>query len=145
MKPLRILSPIHKIKRQIEMYLEARVKALDCSLIEGHIVGYLSSYAPCPVAELVRVFGIKRSTLTSLLDRLESRELISRRVNPADRRSWLVEILPTGKKLSRRLRKIFDEFEKNVLSEISLKDLAGFDNLITAIAKITDVQVCKSR
>ena len=68
---LEFLSPLHKASRQISMYLEANTKELGVSPLEGHILTYLRKYAPAPINELVRVFGIKQSTFTSLLDRLE--------------------------------------------------------------------------
>ena len=89
---LKFLSPIHKSTRQIELYLEGRMAELGVSNPEGHLLSYLASYAPCPVGDLRRVFGYKGSTLTSMLDRLERRGLITRGAHPGDRRSFLVEL-----------------------------------------------------
>jgi DNA-binding transcriptional ArsR family regulator len=86
--PLEFLSPLHKASRQITVYLEAHTRELGVSPGEGHFLSYLRSYSPAPVGELVRVFGIKQSTFTSLLDRLEKAGLIRREMNPGDRRSF---------------------------------------------------------
>ena len=72
----KFLSPIHKANRQVSLYFEEQMVDMELSPVEGHIVSYLKSYAPCPISELVRVFGLKQSTMTSMLDRLEQRRLI---------------------------------------------------------------------
>ena len=98
--PLQFLSPIHKASRQISIYLERATIELGVSAGEGHLLSYLRTYAPCPLSELERVFGHKRSTLTSMLDRLSDRALLTRHVNPDDRRSFTLELTPEGRKLA---------------------------------------------
>ena len=106
---LEFLSPLHKASRQITMYLETRTQELGVSPLEGHVLTYLRKYAPAPVGELVRVFGLKQSTFTSLLDRLERSGLVRRERNPDDRRSLLVHITVQGRELTTRL--LNDYFE----------------------------------
>jgi hypothetical protein len=55
---LQFLSPLHKASRQLSVYLEAHTRELGVSPSEGHLISYLRSYAPAPVGELVRVFGM---------------------------------------------------------------------------------------
>lgn len=141
MDALKILSPIHKATRQIGLHLERATRRLGVSNIEGHLLTYLLSYAPCPIAELNRVFGIKRSTLTSILDRLEERRLISRTVNPADRRSWLVHIQPAGAEIAGRLRKTLEEFEAEIIGLLGQEDLRSFNRVMETIARVTAVEL----
>jgi DNA-binding MarR family transcriptional regulator len=100
--PLDFLSPLHKASRQISVYLEGHTRELGVSPIEGHFLSYLRSYSPAPIGELVRVFGIKQSTFTSMLDRLEKAGLIRREMNPGDRRSFLIHITDPGRELAER-------------------------------------------
>ena len=93
---LDFLSPLHKASRQISVYLESRTRELGVSPLEGHVLTYLRSYAPASIRDLVRVFGVKQSTFTSLLDRLERGGLVRRTINPDDRRSFLVHITDQG-------------------------------------------------
>ena len=141
MDALRILSPIHRATRQIGMYLEGEIKPMGVSIVEGHILSYLLSYSPCSIRELNRVFGYKPSTLTSILDRLVERDLITRRVNPGDRRSWIVILQTGGKGLALKLRKLLDSFESEVLKNLDRNDIESFNNVMEAIAKVTEVKV----
>jgi DNA-binding MarR family transcriptional regulator len=139
--PLQFLSPIHKASRQISIYLEGATIELGVSPGEGHLLSYLRTYAPCPLPELERVFGHKRSTLTSMLDRLSDRGLLTRQVNPADRRSFTIELTPDGRKLAGKLQKLLEAFEQSVKERINDKQMAGFRAVMEAIAAVTDVKV----
>src|SRR5215212_6058098 len=96
---LEFLSPLHKASRQISVYLETHTRELGVSPAEGHVITYLGSYGHVQVGELVRVFGMKQSTLTSMLDRLERAGLVHRDPHPDDRRSFLVNVHEDGAEL----------------------------------------------
>ena len=61
-----------------------------------------SGYAETPgqVADLVKV---SRTTMTGILDRLESDGLISRRIHPEDRRCFVLELTDAGRALVSRI------------------------------------------
>ncbi len=134
---LQFLSPIHKSTRQVELYLEGRMAELGVSNPEGHLLSYLASYAPCPVGDLRRVFGYKGSTLTSMLDRLERRGLITRDVHLQDRRSFLVELSALGRKTARAVTRVVVDLESDILKHCEPGDLEGFRTVMAAIAEAT--------
>ncbi len=139
--PLQFLSPIHKASRQIGIYLEKATAELGVSPGEGHLLSYLRSYAPCPVSELERVFGHKPSTLTSILDRLAERELLTRQINPNDRRSFTIELTPEGRRLAGKLQKILEVFEEQLKDRLTERQVSGFRAVMEAIADVTEVKV----
>lgn len=145
MKPLKILSPIHKASRQIEIYLEGRIRGLGFTTSEGHLLTYLLSYAPCPVSELHQVFGFKRSTLTSMLDRLAAQGLIDRTVHPSDRRSWMIGCTPKGKSHARKLRAALESFETAVSGQVKAGEIQSFLRIMHIIEETTGVRLKASR
>ncbi len=138
---LTFLSPIHKASRQIAVYLEGQMEDLDVSPLEGHVLSYLRSYAPCPISELGRVFGLKGSTLTSMLDRLEDREIIGREINPDDRRSFVIKLTREGRRLADRIQKIVEELEQLLGRVVGANDVKGFEAVMAAIGKVTQVKL----
>jgi len=138
---LEFLSPLHKASRQLSVYLEARTQAVGLSSLEGHVLTYLKSYAPAPVGELVRVFGLKQSTLTSVLDRLERPGLIHREINPDDRRSFLIHITDDGRKLATRMTRVLLALEDDIRAHVSPRQIAGFHAVMAAIEAVTQVQL----
>lgn len=138
---LEFLSPMHKASRQIAMYLEAHTRELGVSPLEGHLLTYLRKYAPAPVGELVRVFGIKQSTLTSMLDRLEKAGLVRREKNPGDRRSFLIHITPEGRKLTHHLNRLLAALEKDLRTRVRSGHVKGFHAVMAAVGEVTRVRL----
>ena len=143
--PLRYLSPIHKAVRQITLYLEPQCAALGVSPAEGHLLSYLRTYAPCPIVEILRVFGSKPSTMTNILERLAGRGLIIRDHDPEDRRSILVSLTREGKGVAGRINRMIRDLEGRIGTHVRKHELAGFQSVMSAVENATGVQVRKER
>ena len=139
--PLRFLSPIHKATRQLSIHLQRIHAGLGVSHPETHVLAYLLSYGPCSVGELLNVFGHKKSTLTSILDRLAKRGHIVRDVNPLDRRSFMIDLTAPGRRTARKIRRLLENLEEEIASRISQRSLAGFRHVMEAIANVTVVEM----
>lgn len=138
---LEFLSPLHKASRQITVYLEALDDEPGLSSTDGHILTYLRSYAPAAIGELVRVFGIKQSTFTSMLDRLEKAGLIRREINPGDRRSFLIHITDQGAAVAEDSTRRLVEFEDEIRRRAGPRDVQGFHAVMAVIEEITRVRL----
>ena len=71
-----------------------------------------------------------------ILDRLERRGLIERRVNPGDRRSSLLVPTRAGLEAAREVAAVFDAIEARALAEVTADDLLGFESVMAAIERI---------
>ena len=131
---LLYLSPIHKASRQIGIYFEGALRGSGLSPFEGHLLSYLRSYAPCALSEIHRVFGIKRSTLTSVFDRLEERGLISRETLAEDRRSFSVRLTSKGRTAANQVQRHVEALEAAISKGIAKSDLEGFRRVMASIA-----------
>ena len=123
------------------MYLERRTQELGVSPIEGHVLTYLRSYAPASIRDLVRVFGIKQSTFTSLLDRLERDGFVRRAINPDDHRSFLIHITDEGTELAVRLTRLLKSLEDEIRARVEPRNVKGFHAVMGAVEEITRVQL----
>jgi DNA-binding MarR family transcriptional regulator len=138
-KPLRFLSPMHKASREVGVYFERLLGDSGLAPQEGHILTYLRSYAPCPIADVVTVFGLRGSTATSVLDRLEERGLLARRPNPDDRRSFLLDLTAAGRRAAEKVQTHVDALERAIAKKIAAKDEEGFRAVMDAIHEVTQV------
>lgn len=93
------------------------------------------------MSELSRVFGHKKSTVTGMLDRLTEKGFISRKVNPEDRRSFLLAIRPEGETVAKNAGAVVEQFEEDVMARITEEDMRGFRNVLKAVAEVTQVDV----
>lgn len=138
---LLFLSPLHKAIRQIGVHLSERMTPLGVKGSEGHLLSYLAGYGPCRVGELLRVFGLKPSTLTGVLDRLAARGLVRRTSDPDDRRSFRVALTAKGRRLAERVNAEVAALETALRNEIDDGDLQGFRAVMEAISRCTGVEL----
>jgi len=142
---LRFISPIHKATRQITLDLEKSCDGWGVSPTESHLLSYLNSYAPCSIAEILRVFGAKPSTMTSMLERLADQGWIRRDTDPDDRRSVIVTLTGKGTKLAARINATVRELEDRIAKHTNEREIAGFQAVMAAIDKATQIQVRPTR
>jgi DNA-binding MarR family transcriptional regulator len=130
--PLRLVPPIHRATHRIGLYLSA---SGDGSLSQGeaHILALLASASPATIADLHRGLAHKRSTLTSILDRLADRGLITRTVGAEDRRTFLVAPTATGRTVAARVKRDLVDLEQAVARRVSAADVTAFLKVVSAI------------
>jgi DNA-binding MarR family transcriptional regulator len=130
---LALIPPVHRATHRIGLFLQSR-RGLGVSQGEAHLLAQLAEAGPCTVGQLHEAFAHRRSTLTSILDRLEERGLVRREVRPDDRRSFLVTLTPTGSLRARRVRAALAALEALASSRVSAAQLAGFAAVVSALA-----------
>jgi len=130
--PLRLVPPIHRATHRIGLYLSA-VGGGSLSQGEAHILALLASAAPATIADLHRGLAHKRSTLTSILDRLADRGLITRTVGTEDRRTFLVAPTATGRTVAARVKRNLADLEQAVARRVSTADVTACLKVLSAI------------
>jgi MarR family transcriptional regulator, organic hydroperoxide resistance regulator len=137
-KQAHLLHTLERASQAVSRLLARKLAELDLTEAEGHVIFHIVEIGPEQLAgipDLNRAFGMRPSTLTAVLDRLERRGLIRRRVNPKDRRSSLLIPTSAGLDAAREVAGVFDAIEARALGTVSEEDLAGFAALITAIER----------
>lgn len=100
---------------------------------EAHVLAYLAHHAPCPINDLHRSFGHKRSTLTSLVDRLEGRGWVRRGAHPTSRRMVLVHLTEAGKPVAERVSAAVAALEVRVAARAGPGDLAAYRRVLRTL------------
>jgi MarR family transcriptional regulator, organic hydroperoxide resistance regulator len=135
--PHPFLASIHRAWRYIGNYLEQGGLPLGISGSEAHLLSYLVVYSPCPVGKIVEALGIKPSTLTSILKRLEKAKVVARRVDPQDRRSYLLELTPEGAIIAEQIHRRLEAFESEIRLRTSEEEVEGFVAVMQAVNEVT--------
>ena len=113
---LKLIPAIHRVTHQVGLFLD-RETDLRVTQAEAHILVHLGDHGASTVAELHRALAHKRSTLTSILDRLTARGLVTRDVSARDRRSFVIALTPEGRRLARRLQARLQALETAALAD----------------------------
>ena len=128
---LRLIPPLHRATHRVGLYLAEVEPGLTQG--EAHLLAHLHATGGCTVAELHRALAHKRSTRTSLLDRLEARGAAVREPAPADRRSVAVKLTRSGKSLAARVHAALAGYELKVQRRVTSAQLEGYLAVIAAL------------
>ncbi len=130
---LAIVPSLHRATHRIGLWLDRH--GAGVTQAEGHVLAALAGAETRTVGELHRDLAHRRSTLTSVLDRLESRGLVTRSVAAADRRSFEVRLTPAGRVVATRTLAALASLERDVVEALGVRGAARFAALLDRIAR----------
>ncbi len=116
--------------------LEHELAGVEVGQAEAHVLAHLARSGTGTIAELHRGFGHRRSTLTSLLDRLEARGWVTRSTDRTDRRSVRLTLTPRGRRVARCVAAAVGRVEARVAGQVPHDALRGFHKTVAALDKI---------
>jgi DNA-binding MarR family transcriptional regulator len=142
--PLRLVHPVHRATHRIGLYLDD-LREPGLTQGEAHILGLLANFGRANVSELHRGLAHKRSTLTSILDRLARRGLITRMVGETDRRTFIVKLTAKGRTLAQRVQRHLSALERGVGHRVTPADIAGFNKVVAILEEEAHKRVASKR
>ena len=101
---------------------QAALEPLGIDNREWATLASLDERRPLPQVEVAKRAGIDRTTMVALVDSLETRGLVVRRPDPADRRRNLVELTTPGRELRARAAMDVDTAESQFLAALGEQD-----------------------
>jgi DNA-binding MarR family transcriptional regulator len=130
--PLRLVPHIHRATHRIGLYL-ADLREFGLSQGEAHILAQLAASSPATITDLHRGLAHKRSTLTSILDRLVDRGFVTRDVGRSDRRTFVITPTAKGRRVARQVHDHLTDLERAIARRVTTADIRGFLNVIAAV------------
>ena len=129
---LRLVPSIHRATHRIGLYL-AELRDDGLSQGEAHILALLAASAPATIAELHRGLAHTRSTLTSILDRLVDRRLVTREVSADDRRTFVIRPTAEGRTAAVRVHRHLAALERSVVRRVTGAEIRAFLKVAAAV------------
>ncbi len=124
---------LHRTTHHTLHVLSAALADLNLSAADINALANLGGGGTVNVRRLSEKTGTRTSTLTGLLDRLENRGYLTRELDPADRRSFLLPLTEAGQAVAARVLDAVAELERGALARLSATQLAGYHAVITAL------------
>jgi len=119
---------------------------LELTREQLRVIFLLSFKGRASPGEVAESFGVPKANVTSVIDRLVGKGLVSRQENPGDRRSYILSLTEEGRSQVERLREIGAARIKRVLERMPDEALAslrtGLESLITALKKEGEANGC---
>jgi DNA-binding MarR family transcriptional regulator len=127
-----LLAHLHGLVEGMKQYAQDLALEFGLSLSQLDALKSLGG-EPCSQRDLARSLHFDASNVTDIVDRLEARGLVSRTVDPNDRRVRRLVLTPEGEAVRRKLvERIIDDAP---ITRLSAVDQATLRDLL---AKITD-------
>jgi len=98
----------------------------------------LDCHGPAPMGRLARLEAVSAPTMTRIVDRLQLQGLVSRRIDPGDARSAVVELTADGVAALARLRHERTAFLAERLSGLDDDELAALTAALPALRRLAD-------
>src|SRR5712675_378995 len=90
---------IMKAHRTLTRHAQRSIEALDMCLSDFAILEALLHKGPQSVKELGGRTALTSGSMTTAIDRLEARRLVTRTDHATDRRAWMIHLTPAGQAL----------------------------------------------
>ena len=111
-----------EMKKELEQYDLTPIQygVLKC-------IWQLDLHTPKEIADYL---SIENSTISGILDRMEKKELIERKIDKDDRRFVYIDLTKEGKALEAPVNKTVEEFNHKILSDFSEKEQAQLRDML---------------
>ena len=103
-----------------------RLKETGLTIGQPKVLDYLKDHDGSNQKEIARACFLEAGSLTSILNRMEEKGLVERRMLNGNRRSFHVFLTESGKKNQKLVEEMFLEIEKDALDGISSEEFEAF-------------------
>ena len=121
------------------LYTRAQRVVADCcstTPTQCHILTELGRSGPQSLTELGQRLLLEKSWVSRAVDGLVELGLIAKQDNPADARSWIVELTAAGKRRVRELNGTLDGHAEQLLSSLSERDREQVKRSLLLLLKV---------
>ena len=137
MKKLReggfLMAKIHQTSGRIFSRILKKYGIDEINPAQGRILFVLWSKDEIPISELARRTMLSKSTLTSMLDRLEKTGYLTRIRSKEDRRTILIKRTEKDKKLEKTYVQVSDEMTNLFYKGLTSAEIDNFENYLKRI------------
>ena len=120
----------------LQKCLMRRLKGTDLSSGQPKVLLYLIDHDGSIQSDIASACYLEASSLSSILDGMEKKQLVRRERDPRSRRSYCVRLTEKGMNLARRVRSEFDQLEKEMFSGL---DETNLQSMLQALSHIHEV------
>src|SRR5690606_14845229 len=122
----RIALLAHQLNQNVRAHLDRRVAEYELTGPQARLIRTLDG--PTPMYQVAEKLQCDPSDVTGIVDRLEARGLVERRVLPTDGRVKQILLTPAGEEVQHCLMSIFDTVPG--LADLSERELQALHDLL---------------
>lgn len=127
------------LREVARLYTRAQRVVADCcntTNTQCHILVELGRSGPMPMGELGTRLLLEKSWISRAVEGLAVNGLIAKVPNPADARSWIVELTPAGRRRVKELNTTLDGHAEQLLSGLAGRERQQVDRALLVLLKL---------
>lgn len=137
-----LITKIKQVQGRIFDSLLQRAGIEEFNGAQGRILYVLWQEDGLPIIELSKRTGLAKTTLTSMLDRMEVKGFLERAADSRDRRLLRIFLTPKAKALNDKYKEVSDEMSYIFYENFTDKEISAFES---SLEKILDNLVQKEK
>ncbi len=123
--------------RNIDQIYSQSVEALGLTVIEWYILRALYEQDGQHASELARAVGRAATSFTPILDKLQHKDLIQRRPDPADRRAVRIYLTDKAQEYRDRVKETAEQIERTISDMIAKNDYTTFQLVLAQLQEMS--------
>lgn len=131
--PGHLIRRLHQISTGLFQDRMARL-GIDLTPVQFGALATLRDRPDIDQARLAGLIAHDRATIGGVLDRLQAKGLVARRIDPGDRRARLVRLTPAGAALLERVQPQVEALQHDILAGLTEAERASFVALAARVA-----------
>lgn len=137
-----IIREIKKVQIMFEKNLNKVLEKYELTSVQAPIISYLfeaeKESREVQQKDIEEFFYLKNPTVTGILDRLETKKFIVRKVSKEDKRKRLIYLTSKSKKIYQDINSCIEEFRGKALNGITKDEFIAVINVVNKMAKNLD-------
>lgn len=117
-----IASILADASRLLRRSFDARARDIGVTRPQWQVLTTLRRHEGVNQGGLAELLDVEPITVCRMVDRLQEAQLVERRADPADRRSWRLYLTPKASELLAQLRPLGDELIEEALNGLSVQE-----------------------
>jgi MarR family 2-MHQ and catechol resistance regulon transcriptional repressor len=130
-----------KAHRTLVRHAEQSIQALEMCLSDFATLELLLNRGPQKLTEIGRRISLTSGAVTTAVDRLESRSLVTRAFDAADRRTRIVSLTPQGKALIGKVFAAHTAALERATSGLNKREQAALTQLLKKLGTTAEQQL----
>ena len=119
-----------------ERYSAPDLKAMGLTMTQFDVIATLGNQPPMTCKELGEKTLVTKGTLTGVLERLEAKGILERKLNPEDARSQMIGLTKTGQDLFEKVFPSHIQHSEKAFVKLSPKQLKDIQDSLQSLKDI---------
>lgn len=132
----RVLEAQRDFQRLLTGTVGLPILRLNLTMQQLRVLLVLDFYGGRSSHDLTEALGVSPATMTGIIDRLVTQDLVSRREAAHDRRVRRIELTPRGQELIDQLNESRDVLSKRILHGLDTDELRALEKLLGKLRQL---------